>query len=367
MKIGMASIDENGKAYGGKAGDQTGNEVKICNWYKHKNGWNVIIRPKDRNKGAAMAAAMIAACENSNIGYDQYERETLLTDVKRANNDFSKITIPTETDCSALVATIIVATGTDEAKMRNPARKNALAYTGDLKMLCIKSGEFEILTDKKYLTSGDYLLKGDILLNEGSHAAMAIEDGPKAEKKEIKPEGFVDNLYKNALHREPDAEGKTHWINVITSGIASGSEVAKGFIFGSECVNRNLNNEEWILMLYRALLGREADEVGKKDWLKKLDKGTTRESVFAEFVASSEFKNYCEKFNIEIGKIEKEKYIVKVTYSAGLNVRTNPNVASQCAGSPLKCGTEVEILEILNGWGRIGENRWISLNYTNKI
>ena len=71
MRIGQASIDENGKAHGGKAGDQNGKEVKISNWYKYGSGWNVVIRPKDRTKAHKMAVAMQAACANNNIGYDQ--------------------------------------------------------------------------------------------------------------------------------------------------------------------------------------------------------------------------------------------------------------------------------------------------------
>ena len=33
VKIGSARIDENGKAHGGQAGDQTGKEVSTQSWY----------------------------------------------------------------------------------------------------------------------------------------------------------------------------------------------------------------------------------------------------------------------------------------------------------------------------------------------
>ena len=39
--IGSARIDENGKAKGGKAGDQNGREVSTQAWYKHEKGWRV--------------------------------------------------------------------------------------------------------------------------------------------------------------------------------------------------------------------------------------------------------------------------------------------------------------------------------------
>ena len=41
VKVGSARIDENGKAHGGKAGDQTGKEVSTQNWYLHSKGWRV--------------------------------------------------------------------------------------------------------------------------------------------------------------------------------------------------------------------------------------------------------------------------------------------------------------------------------------
>ena len=41
VKIGHALRDENNKLKNGKAGDQTGKEVLISNWYLHSKGWVV--------------------------------------------------------------------------------------------------------------------------------------------------------------------------------------------------------------------------------------------------------------------------------------------------------------------------------------
>lgn len=41
VKIGSARIDENCKAHGGQAGDQTGKEVSTQNWYLNSKGWRV--------------------------------------------------------------------------------------------------------------------------------------------------------------------------------------------------------------------------------------------------------------------------------------------------------------------------------------
>ena len=73
IKVGSARIDERGKISGGKAGDQTGKELSIQNFYVHSKGW-YIIRPKSIEHAKKIAKAMETACNNKHIGYDQNER-----------------------------------------------------------------------------------------------------------------------------------------------------------------------------------------------------------------------------------------------------------------------------------------------------
>lgn len=48
VRIGSARINEKGTTTGGKAGDQTGGEVSIQNYYLHRKGWYVA-RPERSN------------------------------------------------------------------------------------------------------------------------------------------------------------------------------------------------------------------------------------------------------------------------------------------------------------------------------
>ena len=48
VKIAHAIGDENGKARGGKAGDQTGKEILVTNWYKRTGGWEVYLECTDK-------------------------------------------------------------------------------------------------------------------------------------------------------------------------------------------------------------------------------------------------------------------------------------------------------------------------------
>lgn len=168
VKIGHASIDENGKGQGGTAGDQTGKEVCTRNWYNKP--WICVIRPKSATHAEKIAKAMEQACANNKIGYDKSQRTTLYTQAKACGWDLSKITTACETDCSALVAVCVNAAGITVSKD---------IYTGNEKSALNATGKFEILTASKYLTSDAYLKRGDILLASG-HTAIVLSNGSKA-------------------------------------------------------------------------------------------------------------------------------------------------------------------------------------------
>lgn len=181
VKIGHASIDENNKAKGGSAGDQTKKEVCTRNWYNKP--WTSVIRPKDSAKADKIAKAMEQACENEKIGYDQNQRTTLFTQAKAVNWDLSKITTACECDCSALVAVCVNAAGIAVSKD---------IYTGNEKAALNATGAFTVLTDSKYISKPDYLKRGDILLGSG-HTAIVLTDGDKAQEAAGTPSAPVSN------------------------------------------------------------------------------------------------------------------------------------------------------------------------------
>lgn len=170
VKIGHASIDERGKARGGAAGDQTGKEVCIRDWYD-KN-WVSVLRPKNEKEAEKMAKAMEQACANDHIGYDQSHRTTCFVAAKKVGFDLSKIKTNCETDCSALVAVCANAAGI-------PVSKDI--YTGNEDSALVGTKKFEKLINKKYLTSDKYLKRGDVLRANG-HTAIVLSDGSEVKK-----------------------------------------------------------------------------------------------------------------------------------------------------------------------------------------
>ncbi len=168
--VGSARLDEHGYIGGGQAGDQTGQEVSTQEWYLHNLGWRVF-RCKDPVKAEKIAWDMQAACDNQNIGYDQWQNLTLYNAAKPYGFDCSKVNVPCETDCSRLVRVCCLYAGINVGEFNTANEPQVLLATG----------QFEELTDAKYTTSPDYLKRGDILDTKvQGHTVVVLSNGSKA-------------------------------------------------------------------------------------------------------------------------------------------------------------------------------------------
>lgn len=175
VRIAHASKDERNKYKNGKAGDQTHVEVYIRTWYSKP--WQYVIRFKDASIREKVAKAMEMACKNELIGYDQNQRNSLLSKARMVGYDPSKVTSACETDCSALVSLACIYAGIPEASLVVSGNS---ATTTTLRSRLIKTGKVEVFSSSKYTRSDNYLLRGDILLKEGSHVVVALDNGNKA-------------------------------------------------------------------------------------------------------------------------------------------------------------------------------------------
>ena len=179
--ISNSGSDENGAYSGGQAGDQTGKEWRMRDWYNRP--WTCVLRYPDQKVALKIAQLAIDAALNDHIGYDQSQNRTYLAQLKSVGWEPSKITVNCEADCSAGVCANVTAAG---YLIGIKALQNHTGtYTGNMRSALTKAG-FQLLTDSKYLTSGDYLLPGDILLNDGHHTATNVTIGKKV-KGEWKP------------------------------------------------------------------------------------------------------------------------------------------------------------------------------------
>ena len=180
VKISNSGSDERGNYKGGAAGDNTGREWQIRDWYNRP--WNCVLRHPDPEVRACIADLATKAANNNKIGYDQYQRQTYWNELQKVNYDPSKITVACEADCSAGVIANIKAAG---HILNRPELQNiTCTYTGNMRSGLTAAG-FACLTESKYLTSSAYLVAGDVLLNDKHHTATAVTNGVSSGTGEI--------------------------------------------------------------------------------------------------------------------------------------------------------------------------------------
>lgn len=165
--FGSARIDENGNISGGKAGDQTGQEVSTQSYYMHSKGWYVL-RPKSADVATKMATAMQQACDNNNIGYDQNQRTTVWSALKQYGS-LKNISVPCEGDCSLLIRCCVYqATGRDVGNFDTSAEAGVLEASG--------------LFEKRFsLSSSSQLYNGDVLVTKSKgHTVIVVSGRPRS-------------------------------------------------------------------------------------------------------------------------------------------------------------------------------------------
>ncbi len=162
--IGSARIDENGKLNGGSGGDQKQKstpdykgEVSQQSFYVHKKGW-IILRPKNRLHAQRIAAAMVTACNNIYLGYNQSKRLEVVTNGTNTKK-------PTNCDCSSLIrACVKEATGIDPGNFNTDNEAKTLTKTG-------------LFEEPFEYTEGTVLYIGDVLVTKTKGHTVAVTGG----------------------------------------------------------------------------------------------------------------------------------------------------------------------------------------------
>ncbi|NPA81572.1 MAG: DUF4214 domain-containing protein [Epsilonproteobacteria bacterium] len=125
-----------------------------------------------------------------------------------------------------------------------------------------------------------------------------------AHDKNDEREAFIERFYNIVLGRRADRAGLDYWNNELRTKAKSAKDIALGFFNSKEFKNRNLNDEDFLTVVYRTLMNREPDKDGLEFWKKKLKEGAGRDYVVKAFLDSPEFKNitesYLGKYNVDI-------------------------------------------------------------------
>ena len=167
--VGSARIDERGNANWGKAGDQTSKEVATEPYYKHRLGW-YMLRPKEAAVARKIGLAMVEACLNNNIGYDQSERYGVINCLKKYGR-IAKINEPTEADCSSLVRACCIQAGIQVGDFNTSSEVAVLEKTGAFHKAVV-------VTNDTKLCAGDVL----VTMTKG-HTVIVTEGYPREDEK----------------------------------------------------------------------------------------------------------------------------------------------------------------------------------------
>lgn len=137
---------------------------------------------------------------------------------------------------------------------------------------------------------------------ENQEIAM-LPVGPDTWKGKTGTDGFVLRLYNLALGREADEKGFQYWNQRLLKKESTAAEVAQRFFFSKEFQSAQYTDIQYVKLLYRTMLGREADKAGLNYWMELLENGVSREYVFKGFAASQEFTSVCKEYGVERGSV----------------------------------------------------------------
>ena len=115
---------------------------------------------------------------------------------------------------------------------------------------------------------------------------------------------FVTRLYQTGLDRQPDQGGLDYWSDGLKAKSLSGAKAAENFLISEEIRNKNLSDDAYLDVLYRALMDRESDAGGKEYWKEFLANGVSRTGVLRQFLLSKEFQGICDTYGITRGDPE---------------------------------------------------------------
>jgi hypothetical protein len=110
--------------------------------------------------------------------------------------------------------------------------------------------------------------------------------------------GFVTRFYRLCLGRDPDGPGLSGWVKTLMDGDMTGSDVANGFVWSKEFLEKQTSDEDFLKVLYEAFFNRQPDPGGWQTWLDELKAGTTRQYVLDGFIYAVEFAELCEAYGI---------------------------------------------------------------------
>lgn len=135
-------------------------------------------------------------------------------------------------------------------------------------------------------------LASPALAHPGEHAAAVAHGESTLELRAGPDNKSLDRLYRAYFRRDPDRDGLDYWRAQLAEGISL-AQISQQFAASSEFQTTygQLDNRGFVDLIYRNVMGREADPAGQRHWARVLDEGrVSRGGVMIGFSDSVEFK-----------------------------------------------------------------------------
>lgn len=351
--LAQASIDENGRIVGGVAGNQTGSELNTRAVYSSSSNpwWSII--PKNEAVRLEMCRLAKAAVSNPYIGYDQNQRNTVLIQAAKVGWDLGAIKVACETDCSGLLATVMICAvyrvlgkdAGDKVYAALYAGQN-LPATGNFKAKLASLGEF-------FTTGATSYTPGYGLVRNG-HAVIVV-DALVAAGKLTTGAPAVSSI---ASSKYPCRGWKGEEVKRIQQALET-----KGYSVGGAGIDGDFGDEtNNAVRKFQADRGLEVDGIVGPMTQTALFGSSTPTASFTSYVPG-DYTTTVSNLNVRTGA--GKGYAVKSKSQLTSDGQKHSNGSGQ-----LNHGTNVTVSKVLkdsggNTWGKIPSG-WICLEWDGK-
>lgn len=96
----------------------------------------------------------------------------------------------------------------------------------------------------------------------------------------------IEAFYKSILNRTPDLRGYRDWLNLLNSGEMTLVSLCRSMFLSEEFAARDLDNEEYIKLLYSICLGTENTDEDYNSYIETLENGGSRSEMLEIFLTS---------------------------------------------------------------------------------
>lgn len=104
---------------------------------------------------------------------------------------------------------------------------------------------------------------------------------------------FVESLYVDALGRNGTIEERNQWVNMINGQGVTGDMMVEAFLGSKEFANRNLNNEEFVVVINNIFFGGAMSAVAQAKVLDDLNTGISRADIVEQMINTESWASVC--------------------------------------------------------------------------